>query len=263
VGGHACTSRKAGTHSGPASCTACRPLRERTRCSGRPLLFARCDSGALNNVPRNAISRESVTYLSRGTYAALLFARRRSRLIQLRRSRVAAAPYVLRYWPKWRSRSDPRKRQTTTPSGRYFERSFAPATAFVNDPRSDRATVFATWQLPEGLNFVAELAGKIVGAYLLRPNNIGLGSHVANASFAVAQEARGQASGGQWVSMRSRRPRGSASGRCNSTQWFQRTSRRSRSGRALASRRSAASPVPFTLRGERYADALVMYRELC
>lgn len=38
---------------------------------------------------------------------------------------------------------------------------------------------------------VAEQDGKILGVYILHPNNIGRCGHIANASFAVAREARG------------------------------------------------------------------------
>lgn len=39
---------------------------------------------------------------------------------------------------------------------------------------------------------VAERDGKILGVYILHPNNIGRCGHIANASFAVAQAARGE-----------------------------------------------------------------------
>ena len=42
---------------------------------------------------------------------------------------------------------------------------------------------------------VGLLAGTIAGSYLLRPNQPGLGSHVCNAAFMVAPEARGRGVG--------------------------------------------------------------------
>ena len=39
---------------------------------------------------------------------------------------------------------------------------------------------------------VAEADGKIVGLYILHPNNIGRCGHICNASYAVSAEARGQ-----------------------------------------------------------------------
>ena len=66
---------------------------------------------------------------------------------------------------------------------------------FVNDPESDRDAVIATWEGPATHNYVAELDGEIAGAYLLRPTQPGLGSHIANASFAVAPSGRGHGVG--------------------------------------------------------------------
>jgi ribosomal protein S18 acetylase RimI-like enzyme len=40
--------------------------------------------------------------------------------------------------------------------------------------------------------FVAELDGRVVGTYLLRPNQPGLGSHVANAGYMVDPAYRGR-----------------------------------------------------------------------
>ncbi len=39
---------------------------------------------------------------------------------------------------------------------------------------------------------VAEKDGKILGLYILHPNNVGRCSHISNASFAVSSSARGQ-----------------------------------------------------------------------
>ena len=39
---------------------------------------------------------------------------------------------------------------------------------------------------------VAEVDGKVVGLYILHPNNIGRCGHICNASYAVASEYRGQ-----------------------------------------------------------------------
>ena len=39
---------------------------------------------------------------------------------------------------------------------------------------------------------VAEVEGKVLGLYILHPNNIGRCGHICNASYAVASEARGQ-----------------------------------------------------------------------
>ena len=43
--------------------------------------------------------------------------------------------------------------------------------------------------------FVAEIDGRIVGAYVMRANQPGRGAHVANATYMVATEARGKGVG--------------------------------------------------------------------
>ena len=50
----------------------------------------------------------------------------------------------------------------------------------------------ALWTTPPSRTFVAERDGSVVGCYLLRPNQPGLGDHVANAGYMVAAEARGK-----------------------------------------------------------------------
>ena len=46
---------------------------------------------------------------------------------------------------------------------------------------------------------VAEADGKILGLYILHPNNIGRCGHICNASYAVASEARGRHTGEKLV----------------------------------------------------------------
>ena len=46
---------------------------------------------------------------------------------------------------------------------------------------------------------VAEIDGKILGLYILHPNNIGRCGHISNASYAVSSEARGKHIGEQLV----------------------------------------------------------------
>ena len=48
------------------------------------------------------------------------------------------------------------------------------------------------WTAPPTLAFVAREAGVVVGSYFLRPNQPGLGDHVANAGYIVAPAARGR-----------------------------------------------------------------------
>ena len=50
----------------------------------------------------------------------------------------------------------------------------------------------AWWIGPTSHPFVGELDGKVVGTYVWKPNQPGLGDHVANAGYMVSPEARGQ-----------------------------------------------------------------------
>jgi ribosomal protein S18 acetylase RimI-like enzyme len=50
----------------------------------------------------------------------------------------------------------------------------------------------AMWTTPPTRCFIAELDGNVAGVYMLRPNQPGLGDHVANAGYMVAAYARGR-----------------------------------------------------------------------
>ncbi|MEM8641318.1 MAG: GNAT family N-acetyltransferase, partial [Cyanobacteria bacterium P01_G01_bin.54] len=66
------------------------------------------------------------------------------------------------------------------------------------------------WFNPQTHTVVAELEGKVVGAYKLKPNFAGRGAHVANGSYIVAAGLRGQGIGRQLVehSLQTARRRG-------------------------------------------------------
>jgi L-amino acid N-acyltransferase YncA len=52
------------------------------------------------------------------------------------------------------------------------------------------------WLAPEPTEtWLAETDGAVLGTYLMKPNRIGLGDHVANAGYMVAADARGQGVG--------------------------------------------------------------------
>jgi len=63
---------------------------------------------------------------------------------------------------------------------------------YVFDPRTPRDEAMAHWFRPDTHTYVAEdQDGQVVGTYILKPNQPALGSHVANAGFMVAPDARG------------------------------------------------------------------------
>ncbi len=62
-------------------------------------------------------------------------------------------------------------------------------------PDMPREAALAAWHPAGGHTFVAEREGRFVGTYLLKANQPGLGSHVANCGYMVAAEARGRGVG--------------------------------------------------------------------
>jgi ribosomal protein S18 acetylase RimI-like enzyme len=59
-------------------------------------------------------------------------------------------------------------------------------------PDIDEAQARAMWTTPPSRCFVAEREGEVLGVYMLRPNQPGLGDHVANCGYMVSPHARGQ-----------------------------------------------------------------------
>jgi GNAT superfamily N-acetyltransferase len=74
---------------------------------------------------------------------------------------------------------------------KIFQATIAAGDAFVFEADTPREKAIAYWCAADAATFVAEHNGKVVGSYLLRPNQPGLGSHVANAAFMVDPSARG------------------------------------------------------------------------
>jgi len=62
---------------------------------------------------------------------------------------------------------------------------------YAFDPKIPREDALAYWLHPANRCFVAEREGRIVGTYILKANQPGLGAHVANAAYMVSPDARG------------------------------------------------------------------------
>ena len=62
---------------------------------------------------------------------------------------------------------------------------------YAFDPKISREEALAYWLHSSNRCFVAEREGKVIGTYILKANQSGLGAHVANAAFMVAPDARG------------------------------------------------------------------------
>ena len=66
---------------------------------------------------------------------------------------------------------------------------------YVYPPDTTREQAHAFWMSKDLSTYVAILDGRIVGTYILKPNQIGLGSHVANAGYMVRRSASGKGIG--------------------------------------------------------------------
>jgi len=76
-----------------------------------------------------------------------------------------------------------------------FHQVVAAGDTYALDPTISRKGALAYWFRGDTHTYVAEEDGRIEGTYILRPNQAGGGSHVANAAFMVAASARGQGLG--------------------------------------------------------------------
>ena len=76
-----------------------------------------------------------------------------------------------------------------------FHEIVAAGDTYAFDPRMSREDALAYWFRPDTHTYVAEKDGGVVATYILRPNQPGPGSHVANAAFMVASDAQGSGVG--------------------------------------------------------------------
>lgn len=71
----------------------------------------------------------------------------------------------------------------------------AEGTTYVYAPDTTKEQAFALWMSPPTATYVAVVEGDVVGSYILKANQPGLGSHVANAGFMVADRQAGRGIG--------------------------------------------------------------------
>jgi L-amino acid N-acyltransferase YncA len=77
-----------------------------------------------------------------------------------------------------------------------FHEVVADGDTYALDPNISREDALAYWFAPDAHTYVVEQPTMgIAGTYVLRPNQLGGGSHVANAGFMVSASARGQGIG--------------------------------------------------------------------
>ena len=76
-----------------------------------------------------------------------------------------------------------------------FRAVTAPGDTYVFSHETTREEALVWWFAPNAHSYVAEQSGRIVGSYVIRPNQPGLGAHVVNGAYMVSPEARGQGVG--------------------------------------------------------------------
>jgi L-amino acid N-acyltransferase YncA len=72
-----------------------------------------------------------------------------------------------------------------------FHEIVAAGDTYAFDPGMSREAALAYWFRADTRTYVADSDGRVVGTYILRANQPGAGSHVANAAFMVAPDAQG------------------------------------------------------------------------
>jgi L-amino acid N-acyltransferase YncA len=82
-----------------------------------------------------------------------------------------------------------------TPMIEIFRQVVAAGDTYVFLPEAGEEDARSYWWSTDFKVFVAVDEGQVIGMYKLRANNVGLGAHVANASFMVDPIARGKGVG--------------------------------------------------------------------
>ncbi len=72
-------------------------------------------------------------------------------------------------------------------------------TSYTYSPNTTEEEALELWFNPAETVYVVEENDTVLGTYGIRSNQLGLGSHVANASFMIAAESRGRGLGQQMI----------------------------------------------------------------
>jgi ribosomal protein S18 acetylase RimI-like enzyme len=67
--------------------------------------------------------------------------------------------------------------------------------SYVFHPDSSREKMLDNWFHADKRTYVYEEQGQILGTFFLKPNQLDLGAHIANAGYMVSPEARGKGIG--------------------------------------------------------------------
>lgn len=75
--------------------------------------------------------------------------------------------------------------------------TFAAGETYAFAPDSSEAQIHRAWiEQPTETHVACDADGRIVGTYFIKPNQPGLGDHVANCGYVVAPEAQGRGTAG-------------------------------------------------------------------
>jgi len=77
-----------------------------------------------------------------------------------------------------------------------FHQVVKTGTTYVFDPETPKEDLAKYWFGPSMYSYVLEQEGEILGTYVIKPNQVGLGSHIANGSYMVHSNAHGKGIGG-------------------------------------------------------------------
>jgi len=136
---------------------------------------------------------------------------------------------------------------------------------FPHPPGTTREEAREYWFAADKTTYVAcdkEDGSEIVGAYYLRPNQVGLGSHVANAGYIVRKDQRGRGVG-RALGEHSLAEAAAAGYRAMQFNLVVRTNTASvELWKKLGFQIIGTLPGGFRHREQGYVDAYVMYREL-
>jgi len=89
----------------------------------------------------------------------------------------------------------PATKKDTDPIWNIFRAVVSPGDTYAFDPAISRREALAYWFQSGTWTYVVENKERVVGTYILRANQPGLGSHVANAAFMVSPQSRGMGLG--------------------------------------------------------------------
>lgn len=74
-----------------------------------------------------------------------------------------------------------------------LQATFSAGDTYTFSPQSTESEIHKAWiELPAATFVACNEAGHILGTYIIKPNQPGLGSHVCNCGYVVSKEAQGQ-----------------------------------------------------------------------